>query len=630
MKFTIRIKLLLGFTIILLLSVIVQGFVFYNTNKYVNTQILEFQDLQVNKGASEIQKFFTDLSGNSASLARIYLSNPKETTAAANYVIRSNTYVKKISILSPFGKELLKYDYSGQISEDMLNYEVFSEPFDDAILGNSSISKVYYIEQGLGPHVDLFTPIFNASGEVAGVIKTQINLTLLNDAIKDIKLGKNGFVYVVDNEGRLITHPSEKYVLERPNLSSRKVVQNTLNGKENEGTEYRYVNESNVNVIAQAVKIPGYNWVIVFEQPEEEAFGFLAFIRFLFISSIIGSSVFLIILAIILSENLTRPIRNLQKSAQQIAKGDLEKSLIIKSGDEIESLSYSFATLVDQLLEREHSLENTTKQLEKANVKLQELDVMKNEFVSVASHELRTPMTAIKSYLWMALQGKGGKLNEKQEYYVQRGYNSVDRLIRLVNDMLNISRIEAGRITVDMQQVDLGKLSQEVIEEVMPRANELGVTLTMKKIENMPNVLADPDKIKEVLFNLIGNSLKFTPKGGKIHVGFTMKDDFIETQITDTGNGIEAEDIGKLFQKFGLLPGSYTTNQPVMGTGLGLYICRSIIELHQGKIWAASEGRGKGATFTFQLKGFNKADLMHFNKNAGEKKESVGLIHSAI
>jgi signal transduction histidine kinase len=275
------------------------------------------------------------------------------------------------------------------------------------------------------------------------------------------------------------------------------------------------------------------------------------------------------------------------------------------------------------------SLQKATEQLKDANAKLKQLDVMKNEFVSVASHELRTPMTAIKSYLWMALEDKGGPLNEKQRYYVQRGYNSVDRLIRLVNDMLNISRIEAGRITIQLQEIDLEKLAQEVVDEVMPRAQEVGVSVAITKHEKLPNVLADPDKLKEVFFNLLGNSLKFTPKGGQVTVQFTLKDDLIETEITDTGAGIEADDIGKLFQKFGLIAGSYATNQPAMGTGLGLFICKSIIELHQGKIWADSEGRGKGATFTFQLKKFNKADSERFSKNIS-KKEPVGLIHSEI
>ncbi len=316
-----------------------------------------------------------------------------------------------------------------------------------------------------------------------------------------------------------------------------------------------------------------------------------------------------------------------------IVRKDLIGAIVIGMNDPQETISEYRHALLSQLAELVGiGIDNSLlyNEVQNANEKLKELDLLKNEFVSVASHELRTPMTAIKSYLWMALEDRGGKLNEKQRYYIQRGYNSVDRLIRLVNDMLNISRIEAGRITVNMQAVDLEALAQEVVDEVQPRAKEVGVTVTISKHEALPHVLADPDKIKEVFFNLIGNSIKFTPKDGTVVVNFTEKDGFIETQIVDTGSGIEAEDIGKLFQKFGLMPGSYTTNQPAMGTGLGLYICRSIVELHQGKIWAESDGRGKGATFTFQLKKFTKADQEQYNQSTANSKEDVGLIHSEI
>jgi signal transduction histidine kinase len=277
------------------------------------------------------------------------------------------------------------------------------------------------------------------------------------------------------------------------------------------------------------------------------------------------------------------------------------------------------------------SVQEAKKNLENANTKLKELDQLKNEFVSVASHELRTPMTAIKSYLWMALQGKGGDLNEKQRYYIERGYNSVDRLIRLVNDMLNISRIESGKITVQLALVDMPKLAQEVIDEVLPRAQELGIKVNVARSEDIPPVVADADKIKEVLFNLIGNSLKFTPRDGSITVSFLRKDGYVHTIVKDTGSGIEAEDIGKLFQKFGLIAGSYTTNQPAVGTGLGLFITRSIVELHEGKISAESEGRGKGATFTFSLKEFTEEDRNRIKPPSSEKTEdSIGLIHSQI
>ncbi|MGH7204162.1 MAG: GAF domain-containing sensor histidine kinase, partial [Candidatus Levyibacteriota bacterium] len=289
--------------------------------------------------------------------------------------------------------------------------------------------------------------------------------------------------------------------------------------------------------------------------------------------------------------------------------------------------SYEAISTFNITLKKE--IEKETKDVVAANEKLKQLDKLKNEFVSVASHELRTPMTAIRSYLWMALEGKGGALNDKQKYYLERGYNSVDRLIRLVNDMLNISRIESGRINVEMKSVDVISLTQEIVDEVSPRSQELGVTVTIQKPDSLPLVLADPDKIKEVLFNLIGNSLKFTPKGGKVTVSYSHAHGFVETKVVDNGSGIEAEDIGKLFQKFGLIAGSYTTNQPVSGTGLGLYICRTIIELHQGKIKAASEGRGKGATFTFTLKELTKADEQALTSaSMDEKREKVELIHT--
>lgn len=315
-------------------------------------------------------------------------------------------------------------------------------------------------------------------------------------------------------------------------------------------------------------------------------------------------------------------VRNELKGAIVIALSEEEKDVSEYRRDLLNRITGSLSIGIDNAL-----LYN---QVEDSNKKLVALDKLKNEFVSVASHELRTPMTAIKSYLWMALNGKGGQLNEKQRYYVERGYNSVDRLIRLVNDMLNISRIESGRITIELRSVDLIKLTQEVVDEVLPRANELGVAVTVNKPESLPTVLADSDKIKEVMFNLIGNSLKFTPKGGSITISYVQKDGFVETRIADTGSGIAPEDMGKLFQKFGLIAGSYITNQTStsLGTGLGLYICRSIIDLHHGDIKAESEGSGKGATFTFTLKEFKDSDSQTLKTEASEDhKDKVDLIH---
>ncbi len=268
-------------------------------------------------------------------------------------------------------------------------------------------------------------------------------------------------------------------------------------------------------------------------------------------------------------------------------------------------------------------------QVQDANERLKQVDKMKDEFVSLASHELRTPMTAIKSYIWMALDGRGGELSEKLKYYLTRSYMSTNRLINLVNDMLNISRIESGRLTVIMKSVDILKLAQEVLEEVKPKAEELGVNVSIiPPAITLPPVLADADKIKEVLINLVGNSMKFTQKGGFVKIELLQKDNMIDVKVVDNGNGIEPTDLPKLFQKFAMLEGSYTANQPIQGTGLGLYICKSLIELHQGTITAFSEGHGKGATFTFTLKLFNETDAQKYSKIGNGS--AVGLVHSQV
>lgn len=288
-----------------------------------------------------------------------------------------------------------------------------------------------------------------------------------------------------------------------------------------------------------------------------------------------------------------------------------------KSYEEIKRFNITLKNEVDQ----------ATKSLKKANLKLQELDRLKDDFVSIASHELRTPMTAIKSYLWMALAGKGGKLSEKQRYYLERSFSATERLIKLVNDMLNISRIEAGRIVLDVSRFSMLNLTKEVIEEVKSRADELKLKITMdvKNSEGRSDqfsVAGDEDKVREVMINLIGNSFKFTPAKGVITVTLLREGDLVITKIADTGSGISPSNIKNLFQKFAMMKDSYQTNQEAAkGAGLGLFICRSIIDMHKGEIWAESKGLGHGATFSFALLRStpkNLSDLKRKNKDKAE------------
>lgn len=290
---------------------------------------------------------------------------------------------------------------------------------------------------------------------------------------------------------------------------------------------------------------------------------------------------------------------------------------------------------LDRLKEENEQLQTQLKiakeDLVKAKSQMKELDALKDEFVSIASHELRTPMTAIQSYIWMTLSGESGELNEKQRTYLQRSYDATQRLINLVNDLLNISRIESGRMDIKFAEVNLIELYKEIIEEIGPRAKELGLNLTLDYHDHgtQPLVVADRDKIHEVMLNLIGNSFKFTPRDGTIKIIIETNDGHINTAVTDTGVGMSSESLRNLFKKFGFMKDSYRSQHEMeKGAGLGLFICKLIIDLHQGEISATSPGENQGTTLKFSLPKFTPQRLEELKKQ--QKVSGIGIIHYAI
>lgn len=272
-----------------------------------------------------------------------------------------------------------------------------------------------------------------------------------------------------------------------------------------------------------------------------------------------------------------------------------EASIAVKN-----ALSYHEILRFNITLKEE--VDRQTKDLQYANERLQQLDKLKDEFVSLASHELRTPMTVIKSYIWMFLHKKGNSLEPKEKEYLERAYSSTERLIKLVNDMLNVSRIESGRLKLEMKDLNIINLVTTVVDELVPRAQELGLKLTLNKPSVNEKILnGDADRIEQILINFIGNSLKFTPPGGSINVTLETLDKDVLISIADTGRGIKAEDMHKLFQKFGMIGSAYLQKNQNQGSGLGLYLSKSLIELHGGRVKVESAGENKGSKFSFTL-----------------------------
>ncbi|HRZ95622.1 MAG TPA: HAMP domain-containing sensor histidine kinase [Candidatus Moranbacteria bacterium] len=250
-------------------------------------------------------------------------------------------------------------------------------------------------------------------------------------------------------------------------------------------------------------------------------------------------------------------------------------------------------------VQRKEELQIMTNRLAQANDQLRKLDNAKSEFISIASHQLRTPLTAIKGFISLLLEGSYGKINSMLKDVLNKIYISNERLIDLVEDMLNLSRIESGRMEYDIKKVNMEEVLKEICDTFSIRSKEKGLKLELKLPENpLPEVTTDRNKIREVISNLVDNAIKYTLKGW-VTVKLSQNEDKVRIAVIDTGIGVPKEEMPYLFEKFSR--GKDINRLNTGGTGLGLHVGKKMIESLSGKLWVESEGAGKGSTFIVEL-----------------------------
>lgn len=256
---------------------------------------------------------------------------------------------------------------------------------------------------------------------------------------------------------------------------------------------------------------------------------------------------------------------------------------------------------VKKEIQQREELEMLTQALEKANVRLKELDKQKSEFVSIASHQLRSPLTAMRGYASMLVEGSFGKIPEKALEAAKRIDDSAKLMAMSVEDYLNVSRIESGNMKYNLSDFNVKEMTEKICDDLRPEALKSNLILLFRTgLKSHSIVNADVGKTNQIIHNLINNSIKYTPKGT---INVFMRDDLkkkrIYVDITDTGIGMSQATIHTLFQKFSRADNANSVN--VSGTGLGLYVAFKMAEQMGGTITCASEGDGKGSTFTFEL-----------------------------
>jgi two-component system, NtrC family, sensor histidine kinase GlrK len=275
-------------------------------------------------------------------------------------------------------------------------------------------------------------------------------------------------------------------------------------------------------------------------------------------------------IAVFITRSITKPITIMRKKTRDIAKGLYSRQIKLSSLPEMNELAADFNDMCRKLMET---------------------DRIKSDFFSLMSHELRTPLTSIKEGTNLLLEGMGGVINDKQKKLLTIIKEESNRLINLVNSILDLSKMEAGMAEYRFVQADVIPLIDKTLTEIEPIIKAKNITMEVLTPQDIPHLRIDPERILQALRNLIGNAIKFSPKRGTIRIQAVRKQTTVEISVSDSGPGISSEELQRIFDKF---------QSPKMGTGLGLAIVKNIIQSHGGKIWAESTP-GKGSTFIFSL-----------------------------
>ena len=504
---------------------------------------------------------------------------------------------------------------------------------DDEMWWHETIKQKFYLsnlqfDPSIGSHVySIALPISDDPRPVAGVVKAVFNLKAVQDLVNSVRIADGGYLVVVASDGTVLSHPDPRNLFRRvgdvPDLapvaelittSLRGVSDFEPNGQRKAAGHWLV----GYTRLMRPASLGPLNWTVAALVSRAEVISPITSVRD---SAVIAGLVFILAavpIVFAVSRRLTRPLVDLSQRAERISKGELDVELSVPSSNEIGQLATALAKMVENLKashrrtldinaglertvrERTEELQRKNRQIEAQNKKVVEASRLKSQFLANMSHELRTPLNAVLALSEILSSEMSGPLNEEQLKQVSIVNRSGKSLLRLINDVLDLSKIEAGRMNVEKAPMSLHGLATLVVDTLRPLAEDKSLSLASSLGPGVPEfITSDEHKLRQILINLIGNGVKFTERGGvTMDLAFKPEPGTISFTITDTGIGIPADSLDRIFEEF--RQGDGSTTRKYGGTGLGLTISKKMAELMGGTLVVASEP-GKGSAFTLTI-----------------------------